>query len=79
MSDLVAGDRPIVRNSSLSAVSGYPRVTVPAGFSHGLAVGISFMGPAWSDSRLLGLAYAFEQFSTVRVPPQFLLRPVVDP
>lgn len=77
-SDLVVGDRPIVRNSSLSAVAGYPRVTVPAGFVHGLPVGLSIMGPAWSEARLLGYAYAFEQATLVRRPPQFLLQPVVD-
>lgn len=76
--DLVVGDRPIVRNSSLSAVSGYPRVTVPSGFTHGLPIGLSFMGAAWSEARLLGLAYAFEQAAPVRRSPEFLLFPVVD-
>jgi amidase len=75
-SDLVVGDRPIVRNSSLSAVSGYPRVTVPAGFIHGLPVGLSFMGAAWSEPKLLGLSFAFEQAAEVRRPPQFLPRPL---
>ena len=76
--DLVLGDRPIIRNSSLSAVSGYPRITVPTSFIHGLPVGISFMGGPWSESRLLGLAYAFEQAAPVRSPPRFLLSPLVD-
>ena len=78
ISDLVSGDRPIVRNTSLSAVSGYPRITIPAGFIHGLPVGLSFMGRAWAEARLLGLAYAFEQAGNVRKPPQFLLRPLID-
>jgi amidase len=77
-SDLVVGDRPIVRNSSLSAVSGYPRITVPGGFIHGLPVGLSFMGAAWSEARLLGLAYAFEQAAPARRSPQFLLFPIMD-
>lgn len=77
-SDLVVGDRPIVRNSSLSAVSGYPRITLPAGFVHGLPIGISLMGPAWSEARLLGYAYAFEQESSFRQPPRFLLQPPAD-
>jgi amidase len=75
MSDLVSGDRPIVRNTSLSAVSGYPRITLPAGFIHGLPVGLSFMGGAWSEPRLLGIAFAFEQASKVRRAPQFLEKP----
>jgi amidase len=76
--DLLSGDRSIVRNSSLSAVAGYPRVTVPAGFIHNLPVGVSFMGTAWSEARLLSLAYAFEQASDVRQPPHFLPTAVVD-
>jgi amidase len=43
------------------AVSGYPHVTVPAGFIHGLPVGVSFFGAAWSEGKLIRLAYAFEQ------------------
>ena len=76
--DLLSGDRSIVRNSSLSSVAGYPRITVPAGFIHNLPVGISFMGSAWSEARLLGLAYAFEQASGVRQPPHFLPTAVTD-
>jgi amidase len=78
MSDLVSGDRPIVRNSSLCAVAGYPRITVPAGFIHGLPIGLSFMGPAWSEPKLLGLSYAFERAGPARRPPQFLLKPDID-
>jgi amidase len=43
------------------AVAGYPSVTVPAGWVSGLPVGVTFMGPAWGEARLLALAYAFEQ------------------
>lgn len=62
--------------SSLAAIAGYPHITVPAGFIHGLPVGISFFASAWSEPSLLRLAYAFEQASRVRKPPQFL--PTVD-
>jgi amidase len=51
---------------------------VPAGFIHNLPLGISFMGSAWSEARLLGLAYAFEQASGVRQPPHFLPTAVTD-
>ncbi|MDB5479946.1 MAG: amidase [Caulobacteraceae bacterium] len=45
----------------LAAVSGYPHLTVPMGEVSGLPVGLSFIGPAWSESTLLSLGYAFEQ------------------
>ena len=70
--DLLNGDHPMPTSASLSAVAGYPRVTVPAGQVLGLPVGISFMGPAWSESRLLSLAFAFEQHTHARKPPRFL-------
>jgi amidase len=59
--DYVLGDHITFGTSSPSAVSGYPAITVPAGRVTGLPVGLSFMGPAWSEPRLLALAYAFEQ------------------
>ena len=46
--------------SSPAAVAGYPTVTVPAGQVHGLPVGLSFAGPAWTEPRLIALAHAFE-------------------
>lgn len=70
--DLINGDHAMRTVSSLSAVAGYPRVTVPAGQVLGLPIGISFTGPAWSESRLLSLAYAFEQQTHHRQPPRFL-------
>jgi hypothetical protein len=44
-----------------AAADGYPHVTVPAGFAHGLPVELSLFVPAWSEPALLKLAYAFEQ------------------
>lgn len=57
---------------SLAAVAGYPHLTVPMGDVMGLPVGISFMGPAWSEARLLGYGYAFEQAAHVHLKPKFL-------
>jgi amidase len=53
-------------------VAGYPSITVPAGWVGELPVGILFMGRAWSESRLIGLAFAYEQASRHRKPPKFL-------
>ena len=46
---------------NLAAVAGYPHLTVPMGLIKGLPVGLSFMGPKWSEGLLLNLGYAFEQ------------------
>ncbi len=57
---------------SLPAVAGYPHLTVPMGGVMGLPVGLSFVGPAWSEARLLGYGYAYEQATRARVTPRFL-------
>jgi amidase len=68
--DLVNGDnRGSGGSSSLAAVSGYASITVPMGYVSGLPVGLSFIGGAWSDGPLIGLAHAFERTRQVRVPP----------
>jgi amidase len=54
-----------------AAVAGYPHVTVPMGFVRGLPIGLSFVGTAWTEQRLLSLAYAFEQAAPARHPPTF--------
>jgi amidase len=70
--DLVNGDHYTGTGSStFAAVSGYPHVTVPAGQVFGLPVGMSFFGRAWSESRLIALAYAFEQGTQQRRAPSF--------
>jgi amidase len=74
--DWVTGDHDTGGCSTPAAVAGYPHITVPAGFIHGLPVGLSFFGTAWSEPVLLRLAFAFEQAAKARRPPRLL--PTVD-
>jgi amidase len=70
--DLVNGDAGAGGSSTTPcAVAGYPAITVPMGYAHGLPLGITFMGRAWSEATLLKLAYAYEQAAKVRVAPGF--------
>jgi amidase len=59
--DTVDGDNVLGGASTLPAVAGTPHLTVPMGLVDGLPVGLSFLGPAWSEARLLSWGYAFEQ------------------
>jgi amidase len=54
------------------AVAGYPHLTVPMGAVRGLPVGISFIGPAWSEAKLLQLGYAFERAMPARKAPTYI-------
>ncbi len=56
--------------TNLANLTGFPDLIVPAGFtSDRLPVGISLQGPAFSEARLLGLGYAFEQATRARRDP----------
>jgi amidase len=57
---------------NLAAVAGYPHLSVPMGAVMGLPVGLSIMGPAWSEARLLGFGFAYEQAAKAKVTPRFL-------
>ncbi len=66
LTDYVLGDHSVFGTSRPGAVSGWPTITVPFGYVCGLPVGVSFLGPRWSEPRLLALAYAFEQATNSR-------------
>ncbi len=70
--DLINGDHRSRDSSQPAATAGYPSITVPAGEVFGLPVGLSFFGRAWSEPVLIRLAFAFEQLTRSRRPPQFL-------
>ena len=75
--------------STLANLSGFPDVSVPAGFTEdGLPINISFLGRAYSEPTLLGLAYDYEQATEFRLPPtttpplpgeEFEYEPVPEP
>ena len=70
--DLSGDFSQFVGSSGAAAVAGYADVTVPATFIGHLPIGVSFIGGRWDEPRLIGLAYAYEQATHVRVPPTFL-------
>jgi amidase len=74
--DLINGDHYPGSFTTYPAVSGYPHLTVPMGTLHELPLGLSFIGPAWSEPLLLGLGYSFEQKAKSRKPPKYL--PSID-
>lgn len=78
VTDLVLGDHIVSGNPTIggvsqpAAVAGYPSITVPAGWAHGLPVGIVFFGTKWSEPTLISIAYGFEQHTHAWQAPKFL-------
>ncbi|MEO8073585.1 MAG: amidase [Acidobacteriota bacterium] len=73
MTDLVNGDCGVFEGlTSLAAVSGYPSITVPAGYVQELPVGVTFFGRAFAEPMIIKIAYAFEQATKARKTPKFL-------
>lgn len=70
--DPINGDHFTGAGYGAAAVARYPSISVPMGEVHGLPLGLTFMGTAWSEARLIALAYAFEQKARARKPPRFL-------
>ena len=70
--DLVNGDPPLGGSAQPAALAGYPAINVPAGYVFDLPFGITFMGRAFSEPILIKLAYAFEEGTKIRRPPQYL-------
>jgi amidase len=69
--DTVNGDHSTGQTSTLPAVAGYPHLSLPMGQVAGLPVGLSIVGPAWSDARVLAFGYAFEQALGLKIAPTF--------
>jgi amidase len=69
MTDHANGDTYHIGSSSYAAISGYPNVTVPAGFASDLPIGLSFIGRPYAEKPLIEIAYAFEQATDARRKP----------
>ena len=69
--DLKKGDDHVRVASTPAAVAGYPHLTIPMGFVDGLPVGLSFIGTANADARILALGHACEQLTQARRSPTF--------
>ena len=70
--DPVVGDNVLPGGCSTPpAVAGYPHISVPVGYLHGLPVGLSFFAGAYQEPKLIGYAHAFEQATRIRTSPRF--------
>ncbi|HJU42197.1 MAG TPA: amidase [Vicinamibacterales bacterium] len=69
--DHVLGDHFIGAGYGMAAVAATPSITVPIGDSHGLPLGVTFMGRAYTEGELIGFGYALEQLTKARKAPTF--------
>jgi amidase len=69
--DHVLGDHFIGAGYGMAAVAATPSITIPIGESHGLPIGVTLMGRAYSEGELIGFAYALEQLTKARKAPGF--------
>ncbi len=76
LTDHVLGDHFAGAGYGMAAVAGTPSLTVPMGESHGLPIGLTFMGRPYSEADLIAFGYAFEQATKARKPPA--LKPAVS-
>lgn len=74
--DHVLGDHFVGAGYGMAAVAGTPSLTVPMGDTHGLPLGLAFMGRAYSEAELLAFGYAFEQKTKARTAPAY--KPTLD-
>ena len=70
--DLLDGDHDLGGSSTPTSLAGYPAINMPAGFSFGLPIGITFMGRAFSEPTLIRIASGFEAATRARKAPQFV-------
>jgi amidase len=70
--DVLDGDHDLGGSSTPTSLAGYPAINVPAGFSFGLPIGITFMGRAFSEPVLIRIASGFEAATKARKPPRFI-------
>ncbi|NQZ82088.1 MAG: amidase [Colwellia sp.] len=67
--DWVNGDHYLGASSSVAAISGYPHITVPMGYVHGLPVGLSLFSGKLQEGVLIEAAYGYEQATKHRKAP----------
>jgi amidase len=69
--DVVLGDHFLGAGYGMAAVAGTPSLTIPVGESHGLPLGLTFMGRPYAEADLLGFGYALEQATKARKAPEY--------